>query len=358
MEKFSAWLDEALLQLPWIGAIVGGLLGLVIVKRILDYRESRKGRRSFRNPVIMLVLSFCYLLLVIVVLPVGETTRGQLLGLLGILMSAAIALSSTTFLGNVMAGLMLRGVRSFRAGDFIKVGDNFGRVSGLGLLATEIQIEERDLVTLPNLYVVTNPIRVIRPSGTIVSCTVSLGYDVPREKVKQLLLEAIREVGLEDGFVQVMELGDFSVSYRAAGLLRDVKNILSAESRLRVLVMDSLHRGKVEIVSPDFRNVRSLAKGRKFVPEVAPETAPDREDDSLPEKVVFDKADEAESLDRICAEHEELRTKIEQVKKTLKKIDNPNEKRQRENELREIEKEQDSIERLIEIKKKEDAEEE
>ena len=38
-------------------------------------------------------------------------------------------LSSTTFIGNIMAGLMLRVVRSFRPGDFVHVGDYFGRVS-------------------------------------------------------------------------------------------------------------------------------------------------------------------------------------------------------------------------------------
>ena len=60
---------------------------------------------------------------VIVFMPIGDTARGQLLGLLGLLLSAAVALSSTTFIGNAMAGLMLRAVRNFRTGDFIRIGE-------------------------------------------------------------------------------------------------------------------------------------------------------------------------------------------------------------------------------------------
>ncbi|MGB8329288.1 MAG: hypothetical protein WCE62_04110 [Polyangiales bacterium] len=40
-------------------------------------------------------------------LPIGDAPRGQLLSLLGLLVTAAIALSSTTLLGNAMAGIML-----------------------------------------------------------------------------------------------------------------------------------------------------------------------------------------------------------------------------------------------------------
>jgi small conductance mechanosensitive channel len=358
MDKVTDWLDVALKQIPWISAIVGGFLVLVLVKRLLDYKAARTGKEHFRNPVVLLVLSFFYLILIIVALPLGDTIRGQLLSLLGILMSAAIALSSTTFLGNVMAGLMLRGVRSFRAGEFIRVGEHFGRVSGLGLLSTEIQTEERDLITLPNLFLVTNPIRVIRPSGTIVSTTVSLGYDVPREKIKELLLEAVKETGLSDGFVQVMELGDFSVTYRAAGLLSDVKNILSWQARLRALVMDCLHRGKVEIVSPEFKNVRNLTKNQKFIAKVAAETACDMEDDSVPEEVVFDKAEKAEAIQKIKIEQDELAKKIAEDKKALKKIKDQTEKEIVKSQLTDLEKEKESIQRLLKIKEQEEAEEE
>jgi small conductance mechanosensitive channel len=114
---------------------------------------------------IMLVLTVAAAAILILTLPIAESTRGQILSLLGLAVTATIALSSTTFIGNVMAGLMLRALHNFRAGDFLKVGEHFEQ----GFLHTEIQTEERDLTTLPNLYLVTNPITVVRSSGTIVS---------------------------------------------------------------------------------------------------------------------------------------------------------------------------------------------
>ena len=109
-----------------------------------------------------LLLAFIAVVIVVLALPVEATTRGQLLSLLGILLSAAIALSSTTFIGNIMAGIMLRTVKSVRPGDFITVAELTGRVTEMDLLHTEIQKEFRDLVTVPNSYMVSNPLKVVR----------------------------------------------------------------------------------------------------------------------------------------------------------------------------------------------------
>jgi small-conductance mechanosensitive channel len=215
-------------------------------------------------------------------------------------LSAAIALSSTTILGNALAGVMLRVIRNFRMGDFIRSGDHFGRVSERGLFHTEIQTEDRDLTTLPNLYLVTHPVKTIRSSGTVISASVSLGYDVPRAVVEELLLESARQAGLKDPFVQIHELGDFSVSYRIAGLLGEVKQILSARSRLRANVMDRLHEGGVEIVSPRFMNIRALGRERVFIPKPAQRAAADGAT-ALPEEVVCMRKDR---LEEILAERE------------------------------------------------------
>ena len=47
---------------------------------------------------------------------------------------------------------------------------------------------------------------------------------------------------LKDPFVQVLDLGDFSVTYRVAGLLEDTKRLLTFRSRLRVAMLDCLHK--------------------------------------------------------------------------------------------------------------------
>lgn len=275
-------------------AVVIGVLAVARYLLLTRHAETH-GENRLSRQLIMLALTGVAIVVLILGMPVGDSAKGQLLSLLGLVVTAAIALSSTTFLGNAMAGLMLRAVRNFRSGDFISVEDNFGRVSERGLLHTEIQTEDRDLITLPNLYLVTNPVRVLRYSGTVVSATVSLGYDVPRGRISKCLKLAAEEAGLEDPFVQILELGDFSIVYRVAGILREVKTLISARSRLRECMLDALHDDGIEIVSPTFMNQRQIPAEQNFIPRKESKVEPVAEEEPVPEEQIFDKAEVAEA---------------------------------------------------------------
>jgi len=305
-------LQEAVSSAPkglvdWIVALAPSALILVLtivaaaaLRAWFERTASSARGHQMRNQLILLALTAVGLVVVVLMLPVSNDFRSEILGLVGIVLSAGIALSSTTFLGNMLAGLMLRAVRNFRSGDFIGVQEHFGRVSERGLFHTEIQTEERNLVTLPNLYLVTNPVTTVRSSGTIVSATVSLGYDVPRARIEELLLAAARNAKLEDPFVTTQELGDYSVTYRIAGLLTEVKSLISARSRLRGAMLDSLHGGGIEIVSPVFQNQRKLEPDQLFIPKVEPKkVARVEEEAAVPEEILFDKAEQAEAEEKM-----------------------------------------------------------
>jgi small conductance mechanosensitive channel len=260
----------------------------------------------------MLGLTLLGVLLVALALPVPEATRNQVIGLLGLLLSAAVAFSSTTFVTNFMAGIMLRVNKPFRTGDFVHVADHFGRVTERGLLDTEIQTETRELVALPNSFIVSHPVSVIRSSGAMVSLTLSLGYDVHHARVEELLVRAAKESGLEDPFLQVIELGDFSVCYRINGLLTEVKGLLSARSELSRCVLDALHEDGVEIVSPSFMNQRRLQPEGRIIASPMPGNPVTA--DRPPEEIVFDKAEKAAQFER---EKSELQAEIKSVQASL-----------------------------------------
>lgn len=302
---------------PTVGTVVLVVLGLFVVHRfILDAHTASTGRK-FRNQMIMLGLSASGALLVVLVLPISDEKRGQILSLLGIVLSAGIALSSTTLLGNAMAGFMIRAVKAFRLGEFIEVGNHFGRVSDMGLFHVEIQTEDRDLKTLPNLLFVTNAVKRIRPSGTILSAQVSLGYDVSPSRVQRLLLQAAEEAGLKEPFARILDLGDHAVTYKVAGLLEDVSKLLPKRSDLRAAMLHVLHSDGVEIVSPRFRNTRLIDAERTFIPP-ADEQKVGPPPESSPEAVVFDKADEAASLESLRQTLAELEKQKEAMQKDLK----------------------------------------
>ena len=214
----------------------------------------------------MLGLTVSGLLVTVLAMPINESSRIQLIGLLGIVISGVLAFSSTTIISNLMAGILLRITKPFKVGDFIRLGDHFGRVSERGLFDTEIQTETRELIALPNTYCINNPVSTIRSSGTIISASLSLGYDADRKEIESLLLEAAQSCGLEEPFVHILELGNFAATYRLSGFLEESKLLLSVRSNLYGCVLDTLHNNGIEIMSPSFMSQRQLRDGEKMIP--------------------------------------------------------------------------------------------
>jgi len=278
---------------------------------LLYGRYSKKRAASGKRTRIATQLGFVSISLIgltafILTLPISETTKGQLLSLIGIILSAAIALSSTTFIGNAMAGIMLNSTNSFKIGGYIKVGDFGGRITERELLHIEIQSEDRNLTILPNLYLVTHPYRIIHSKGTIISVDISLGYDINRKQIEKCLTDAAVEAGLESPFVQIMGLGDFSVSYRIAGVLKEVKQRVTAQTELYKCVLDTLHDKQIEIVSPTFMNTRAQPQSSQSIPKTAHHLP--EEEKLLPiESIVFDKAEEAETKESLQQKLKKIR---------------------------------------------------
>lgn len=306
-------------SLPFGVTLIAVILFLYLLNWMLSKQAERHAEYIFRKQLIMICAVLIGIVALLIAIPVAGDLRGQLFSLFGILLSAMIALSSTTVVGNMMAGLMLRAVHSFHLGDFLRVGEHFGRVSAIGILHVEIQTEDRDLKTLPNLFLVSQPVTVIHSTGTIISSEVSIGYDVPNQSVEKLLLKAALESDLKDPFVQITELGNFSIHYRIAGLLSDVKQILSTRSRLRANILSQLHRNQIEIASPTLMNTRQYPPDFQYIPTYTEDhfNPFDEEQAQLIEDVVFDKAEKAASVERLKNKVEEYLNKIDDLKASL-----------------------------------------
>jgi len=286
-----------------------------LTRIFLDRQARGRTDAGLIRGIVLFTIGLAGAIAIILALPLGDSLRGQITSLIGIVLSAVLALSSATFIGNALAGIMLRAVNSFRAGDFIRVTDHFGRVTERGLFHTEIQTENRDLLTLPNLFLATNPVKVTRSSGTFISGICSLGYDVNHKKIEQALIKATEMAELKDGFVRIQELGDFSVVYQVYGMISDIKTILSAESRLNGMILDALHEADIEIVSPNFMNQRQVGD-TVFIPTKM--RAINKKSQDSPEDKIFDKADEAESVEKQKQLIRDTEEKIKELADALK----------------------------------------
>jgi small conductance mechanosensitive channel len=301
--------------LPMLASVAFVIFVYAAVRRLLMRRGPPGSDAVFRDQLARVGFGLFVVLLAILTAPVEDTTRNQLLTVFGLIVTATITLSSTTFASNAMAGLMLRSVSSFRPGDFIEVDDLIGRVTVKGLFHTEIQNRERNLMTLPNLWLISRPYTVIHSSRTVVSATVSLGYELHNARAQELLAEAATAAELEDPFVRVVELGDFSVTYRACGYLSDVKRLLHARSRLRQSILDVLHGAGVEIVSPAWIAQRRYESAHREIP--APAIVSPAIEDTDSGAQAFDIAEQAGEAEDLRAEHGALGTEIAELEAAL-----------------------------------------
>jgi small-conductance mechanosensitive channel len=321
MDVFTNFLEAAKAYLPVLFATAMVFMSLSLANWFFLGRRLKLGAEAkLPRQLLMLLLTLIGILSIILLLPMSDSTRGQVLSLLGVVFTGVIALSSTTFVANAMSGLLLRLVNSYKPGDFIRINGSFGRVTERGLFHTEIQTEDRDLTTFPNLYLISNPVTVVHGSGTIITVELSLGYDVAISKVEPLLQQAAIETGLTDPFVLVTHLGDFSISYKVAGFLTEVIQLVTVRSLLRKNVVSILHSKGIEIVSPGFMNQRPLDPKQKVMPK-GPSHSESKDDlTAMPEALMFDKAEDVSELERLRQDRQALTdqvTSLEEVKNQL-----------------------------------------
>jgi small-conductance mechanosensitive channel len=278
----------------------------LVFSKLFARRITVDGSYRYYRQLFNILFAIVALVTVIAASPIGSDLKGQILSLIGIVISGAIALSSTTLLGNTLAGLMIRMNQNFKSGDFIQVNEYFGKVSARTLLNVEIQTFDRSLTTVPNSYLVANPVKVLPESGVFVNVEVSLGYDVPRVSVEQALTKAAKEIGIDSCYVEVKGLLDHCVLYSLHALVVDMERYFSTKSKLHGAVIDSLHQKNIEIVSPKYINSRSIDR----TPVIPKAKHLITEDSGNIDELLFDKANLADKM-------EVIKEQIQQIKEQL-----------------------------------------
>jgi len=209
---------------------------------------------------------------------------------------------------------MLRMMHEFRGGDFIEIDDIIGRITDFGIFHTEIQQVNRDVVSIPNLLLIQKAVKVTRRDGTFINVAVSLGYSLDHIEVEEALKEAALSCKLADPFVFIEAFLDHAVKYRLYGLLEESTERLSKTSDLHKAVLLTLHEKGMEIASPTLMDRREFDKTTQYIPKTSKhgKASPPKED--IIEEKVFDKADEAQSLEDLRQAHEKLKKELGALK--------------------------------------------
>ena len=171
-----------------------------------------------------------------------------------------LTLGSAGVMNHAMSGLVLTYSRALRKGDVIRVADNEGRVSEIGMLATKILTRENYVVTVPNAVVVSGKITnlsAMNPEGGInLTVGVTIGYDTPWRQVHAMLeLAAKRAKGIdprEPPLVRQLSLMDWYIAYELQVRLLPGESLAVVRNELHSNIQDVFNEFNVQIMSPNF----------------------------------------------------------------------------------------------------------
>ena len=171
-----------------------------------------------------------------------------------------LTLGSAGVMNHAMSGLVLIYSRALRKGDVIRIGENEGLVSEIGMLATKIITRENYIVTVPNAVVVSGKITNLsaqNPGGGVnLTTSVTIGYDTPWRQVQRLLLDAAGRTGhvqhAPPAYVLQTALNDFYVAYVLRVHIVELPLRADILSALHANIQDAFNAAGVQIMSPNY----------------------------------------------------------------------------------------------------------
>ncbi|MBR4645240.1 MAG: mechanosensitive ion channel [Bacteroidaceae bacterium] len=197
-------------------------------------------------------------LMVVMIWPLLPSSDSQVFQGVSVFIGIVVSLGSTAIIGNLMAGLVMTYMRPFHIGDYIKVGDTVGEVIEKTVFVTRIRTRKNEVVTIQNSSLMgsqtSNFTVAARNFGIIVHTKVTIGYDVPWQKIKEIMESAaLATPGVKHKphpFMMITALDDFYVEYEINAYTDDAVKLPAVYSALHANLLKRFFEESVEIMSP------------------------------------------------------------------------------------------------------------
>jgi small-conductance mechanosensitive channel len=219
---------------------------------------------EWAKPTFNIIRFLVYAFVVVLVFPYLPYSDSDIFQGVSIFLGVLVSLGSSTAIANIVSGLVITYMRPFQIGDRIMIDNVTGDVIQKTLLVTRIRTQKNEDVTVPNSKILsshsTNYTTASKDLGLILHTTVTIGYDVPQEKVKELLISAAsKSDGVDkdrDPFVLQTSLEDFYISYQINAYTKQSHRMAAIYSDIHRNILDEFNNAGVEILSPHYRAER------------------------------------------------------------------------------------------------------
>jgi len=179
---------------------------------------------------------------------------------ISVFIGLVVSLGSSTVIGNILAGFIITYMRPFKVGDRIKLNETEGNVIEKTPFVTRLRTPKNEIVTIPNSFMMsshtTNHSASAREYGLIIHTEVGFGYNVPWQKVHQLLIQAAVETpGVLDSphpFILETELKDNYPIYQINAYVKEVDDLPKIYSDLNRRIHDIFQEAGLELILPHY----------------------------------------------------------------------------------------------------------
>lgn len=199
-----------------------------------------------------------YSLMIVMIWPLLPNSDSQIFQGVSVFIGIVVSLGSTSIVGNLVAGLVMTYMRPFHIGDYIKVDDTVGEVVEKTVLVTRIRTRKNEIITIQNSSLMgsqtSNFTVAARNYGIIVHTKVTIGYDEPWQKIKDIMESAaLSTPGILQNprpFMMITSLDDFYVEYEINAYTNDAVRLPAIYSELHSNLLRRFFEEGVEIMSP------------------------------------------------------------------------------------------------------------
>lgn len=209
-------------------------------------------------PTFQILRILAYAFMMIVIWPLLPYSDSVVFQGVSVFLGVVVSLGSTTIIGNMLSGVIITYMRPFRVGDYIEVGGTMGTVTEKTAFVTRIRTAQKVTVTVPNSSILTSQVSnytsAARRQGIVVHTEVTIGYDVERETVERLLLQAATgSYGLLSSpqpFVYMQALEDNNIRYQLNAYTQRSHEQSLIYSELNKRIVDAFKTAGIELASP------------------------------------------------------------------------------------------------------------
>jgi small-conductance mechanosensitive channel len=237
-----------------------GIIIIVIIYRILSRQINQwKEHKKLEENIAFTLRRILQWITVLIVVMIGFSLFGIDIGIIGGMLALAggtiIGFASMNTLGNAIAGIIVMTSRPFKIGDRLFFNGKFADVVAIDLIYTRMRTLDNVLVSIPNQELLKTEIENFGKNSTVRrKCSITVGYDLPFEKIESLLIESAKNVSgvLSEPkpYVLITDFQNFSVEYTLYVYINQIKKLRIIDSNLKRTILEYCTKNGIDLTTP------------------------------------------------------------------------------------------------------------